>query len=215
MEYNLTFGLSATCTITDLDDNLLQSWSSDGYNHKDFNELSESKPTYPKWHVFFIPTRTDTLKHFCTDLFLPTLINHALEINNFTLKLFVSVIAVANDALFLLPRLAFAIPRYIQKRIVPETPHLILSKLDLTLPRVKAAIQSGYVKIRSVSSVTCRTDEDCASYITWHKNRTVALRSMFYRRDVKPIETHYRENYRRATSGLWGKISNAPIDQPD
>ncbi len=58
---------------------------------------SKSKPGWSVMNGVFYPLRTDKLSDFTKDLFLPTFVNHALEINNIALRIFASLFAIAFD----------------------------------------------------------------------------------------------------------------------
>lgn len=85
----------------------------------------------------FIPTRTDNWRDFAIDLFCPSFVNFALTINRIALRLFVSMIAIAWDAITFLPRLATTLVRCDYNRLVPK-PHPLLTLIPDNLAAKKA-----------------------------------------------------------------------------
>jgi len=72
-----------------------------------------TKPNYSDVGFFAAaakPLRTESIKNFAKDFFFPTLVNHALKINNIVKKIFVSLLAIMFDLVTFPCRLFVGIP---------------------------------------------------------------------------------------------------------
>lgn len=93
--------------------------------------LTKYGNSYPEWSwgsAAIIPVRTDQLNHFFEDLIFPTFINHALNINNFILRFFLSLAALIFDAITLPLRLVTAPVRILYNCCQNDHPLLELIK---------------------------------------------------------------------------------------
>jgi hypothetical protein len=87
-------------------------------------ELCVSKPRIGWFKALLIPVRTDSLKKFCKDFFLPGFFNHALKTHDFALKVFQCLLMPIFDLITLPIRLITVIPRYLYNAKQPKQAHL-------------------------------------------------------------------------------------------
>lgn len=77
-----------------------------------------------------IPLRTESLKHFTKDLFLPTFVNFSLKINNLALRVIASTFAVALDMITLPVRLLTTPYRIHYNCQNPEAEHPLVKLIN-------------------------------------------------------------------------------------
>jgi hypothetical protein len=113
---------------------------------KDFMDTyGISKPGYSILKACFIPTRTDNIRDFLKDLFLPTFVNRALKVQFLTERIFVSIAAIALDSVTFIPRL-FLSPLKAIYDYKNNTEHP-LATLIKNHPAAAQAMRNGILKI--------------------------------------------------------------------
>lgn len=99
---------------------------------KNFNSLEEfqavsnlcdNKRRISWLESLIIPVRTDTLRNFCQDFFLPGLFNEALKTKDVALKIFLCIMMPIYDVITFPIRLITVIPRFIYNAIYPKEAH--------------------------------------------------------------------------------------------
>lgn len=107
--------MSSYLKVTNAENNLV--WKKTINSDEEFRGVhdyfNKGKTTVSWIQATLYPVRTNHLKNFATDLFFPTMINHALKIQNFISKIFVIIAAALLDLITLPIRLITAIPRAI------------------------------------------------------------------------------------------------------
>lgn len=91
------------------------------------------------------PVRTNNFHNFATDLFLPTLINHAIDVQHTVGKIFAILGALILDILTFPIRLLTCIPRVISNAHQEQNPlkkYLVNEKVDPKL------LESDHVRVR-------------------------------------------------------------------
>lgn len=84
-------------------------WKQEIFSSKEAQEFMQKygktfqKPDWLKATI--LPIRTDNLKNFAEDLFLPTFVNQTLKIHNVGLRSFASIFAIVLDVMTFIPRL--------------------------------------------------------------------------------------------------------------
>jgi len=72
-----------------------------------------------------IPTRTNNLRNFAQDLFLPTFVNHALKLQNVVAKIFVILSALILDMLTFPIRLLTCMPKVLSNACQKQKPKVL------------------------------------------------------------------------------------------
>ncbi len=93
----------------------------------------------------FKPVRTNNLKNFSKDFFLPTTVNHAIKVQNMVGKIFAILASLVLDVLTFPIRLLTVIPRVISNAKQEENQlrkYLIIEGVD------KKLLESDHVKVR-------------------------------------------------------------------
>lgn len=105
------------------------------------NNHGVSLPVHRWLRATLIPTRTDTLKNFAKDLFLPTVVNQALRVEGVCTKIFLLLLALPIDVVTLVPRLLLAPIKFFYDRKHPQPAHQINLLLnDSSISKVKIEI---------------------------------------------------------------------------
>lgn len=111
----------------------------------------------PGWNIIsgaFSIIRTDNCKNFSEDLFLPTVFNFALTVNDFAVRIFAIICALAFDVITFPLRLIMMPVRLIKTGCKPENPHPLIELMNKTNDKVKHAIEKGVVRIYLRAEVT-------------------------------------------------------------
>lgn len=110
----------------------------------------------------FIPLRTDSLKNLATDLFLPTLFNHALKINNIALKVIASIAAIILDLITLLPRTIATPFRVVYCRAYAKTMDSPLERQNTPIPQPSQSLDPAnlILKLKQKSNFSPLKPED-------------------------------------------------------
>ncbi len=112
---------------------------------KDFvNANGGSKIGYGLTEMLVMPLRTDNLKDFATDLFLPTFFHFALKVENVVLRALASIVAIVVDVATVLIRLVATPIRFYYNTQYPEPVHPLVSLLGQN-PTSKQALEEGTV----------------------------------------------------------------------
>ncbi len=96
-------------------------------------DYGQSKERWPEYKFTFIPARTDTLRNFAKDLFLPRIFNIALKTNDLAVKILIRFIHLVEDLITFPVRLILSPFRLAYTYEYPEKKHP-LSKLVKNLP---------------------------------------------------------------------------------
>lgn len=107
--------------------------------------LTKGQPTVHFVKAAFYPVRTNTLKNFATDLFLPTTLNVAIRVERAAYRAFAMIGAILFDFLTLSIRLVTAIPRLISNRNPKITP---LHQLLLDQKVNKEVLETDHVHVQ-------------------------------------------------------------------
>lgn len=112
-----------------------------------FTVNGQSKEGYGIFRGLFL-VRTDKLKNLGKDLFLPTVVNIALKIENSVGKIFACLFAVAIDAITLPIRFLASPISFIYNKYEHEEPHTLVNLIGGTSDGQKA-IEEGVVSIHA------------------------------------------------------------------
>lgn len=137
---------SANVTVTNTENNFVwkSSLSEDDY-HRVQCYASDSHRTVCWFEASLIPVRTNNLKNFSKDFFFPTVVNHALKIENAVGKFFAVLGSLVFDGLTLPIRFITFIPRAIANALRGgHLFHRFLIKKDVD----QKLLESGYVQIK-------------------------------------------------------------------
>jgi hypothetical protein len=97
----------------------------------DFTGLyGESVPPHDWIRATLIPTRTDDLKSFAKDLFLPTFVNQAMKVQELSRWIFAAFFSLIIDLLTLLPRLCAAPIKVFYDHYSEQPPHPLNTLLN-------------------------------------------------------------------------------------
>lgn len=99
-----------------------------------------------------MPIRTDSLGNLSKDLFLPTVVNHALKVKNVGLRIFATVPAFILDAVTFIPRLITTPFRMLYNN-AHKPPEHDLIKLIKDNPKAKNALKEGIIEINIITDV--------------------------------------------------------------
>ncbi len=127
MNIDFVSGYQANVQIKDLEDNLL--FEKEISSPEEMGAfLRLNAPSKKGWSIPYgcaFPQRTQNLKDFSKDFFLPTFVNFALKVNNIAIKVIASIFAIALD-IVTFPVRFFATPfRFFYNLKHPEEKHLI------------------------------------------------------------------------------------------
>lgn len=98
-------------------------WRKEHISDEDYarvKDASKSREVIPIFLALIKPVRTDTWENLATDFFLPTLINHALKVEDTFRKYIAIVIAVVVDGATLIIRVFTVLPRIYSNSNEPE-----------------------------------------------------------------------------------------------
>jgi hypothetical protein len=113
------------------------------YNQvKDYVDGKDSISMIP---AMFKPVRTNNLKNFSKDFFLPTTINHAIRVQNTVGKIFAILASLVLDVFTFPLRLLTCLPRVISNANQKEN---LLHKYLITQGVEKKLLESDHVRIR-------------------------------------------------------------------
>jgi hypothetical protein len=99
MSVTLTPGYLANIQLRDARSNILYQCrcTADEQVKEFIGKYAKSRDGYSLLQSAIFPLRTDNLKNYAEDLFLPTFIHYSSKVNNFVLKFLSSIFAVAFD----------------------------------------------------------------------------------------------------------------------
>jgi|GEM_PF-4607488 hypothetical protein len=148
MGVNLVAGFQANIQIKDRESTLLyQKRCSSIEEVKDFiQQHGKSKEGWSLIQGTVIPLRTQNLKDFSKDFFLPTFVNFSLKINNIALKIIASIFAIALDIIMAPIRLFTTPVRIYDNYKHPEVEHSIISLIEKN-PGSQKAIDDNFVNL--------------------------------------------------------------------
>jgi hypothetical protein len=150
----------------------------------------------------FKPIRTNNLKNFSKDFFLPTTINHAIKVQHVALKIFSILASLVLDVLTFPIRFLTCIPRVISN--ARRTENLLLKYLRAEGVD-KKILESGHVRVRLGWEKT-------SQYPTSHWTTKDGVRHSSHSQDK-----HWREKdvnfievpmYEGSDHFAWGKTSS-------
>lgn len=129
MTINLAAGFQSTLEIQDSQGTVLfQKTCSSPREIKDFIQKNgKSKEGWSMIRGVIIPMRTQKLKDFSKDFFLPTFVNFSLKINNIALRVIASIFAIAVDIISFPIRLLTAPVRVYYNCKYPESEHPLIN----------------------------------------------------------------------------------------
>lgn len=112
--------------------------------------------------ALIVPVRTDTLRNFCKDFFIPTVANYApLKCNDIALRIILCIGAAVCDFITFPLRLITVIPRYVYNAAHPKEKHKLYQYL-IGQKVQPADLAKGYVYLEVVrtSVVNSETHEE-------------------------------------------------------
>lgn len=148
MSINLVSGFQANIQIKDKEGTLLYKKScSSSQEIKDFiQQNGKSKDGWSLIRGTVIPQRTQKLKDFSKDFFLPTFVNFSLKINNIALKIIASIFAIALDVITAPIRLLTTPFRVYYNYQHPEAEHPLVNLIKGN-PQSQKAIDDNFVNL--------------------------------------------------------------------
>lgn len=132
MNVQLTPGFQGNIKIVNSENRTLYEENYDS-NQEVTDFINTNGPSKPGWSVLksaVCPCRTDNVKGFMEDVFLPTFVNFALKIDNHALKVIGSITAIVFDLLTLPIRLVVTPFRVIYNRCNPEEKHPLRALIE-------------------------------------------------------------------------------------
>jgi len=108
--------------ISNLDNNTVWEKQLTSEEFQTVKDYVKGKHTVAIIPAIFKPLRTNNLKNFSKDFFLPTLVNHAIKVQCTVVKIFAILTALVLDVLTFPLRLIIVIPRAISNAIQEENP---------------------------------------------------------------------------------------------
>lgn len=163
------------------------------------NEKGQSVPESSLFKATIIPLRTDSWKDFAKDLFLPTVVNHAIKTDGIVLKVFASLFAIALDVVTFIPRLVISPFKAVYDR-KHKTEHP-LATLIKNKPGGAEAIKSGTVQIAIDFNETIVGESEKIDF-SIKGSKTVTIRPL--PRVINDANfTHSRRVFRKTDQGEW------------
>lgn len=188
------------------------------FYHQNINDPSEaeafikangiSTKSHNWLKAIIIPTRTDNLKDFLKDIFLPTFVNQALNINNIALRLFASFFALALDVITLLPRLCVAPFKVKYDRSHPQPIHPLNEELG------KKWLSQLEIEIYQEKNSVIDTNAEGMSQAKAEFQKIHFWVQTKVNPGDKKLHAHYSENYEEIYSKVdkdWALVNQAGV----
>lgn len=216
MDVNLSNGYTANIQIKDKEGCVLyqQPCSSEEELKAFIHSYGKSKNGWSFIQTAMIPLRTQNLKDFSKDFFLPTFVNFALKINNLALKIIASIFTIILDIATAPLRLLTTPFRIYYNRKRPESEHPLINLIKSN-PQSQKALKTNFVDLcyesNNVRIVKDDTDlpenfYERASKITIKGTIKVALKVMTGERKKQFNEEEESAIYiRYDADGEWGR----------
>jgi hypothetical protein len=135
--------MSFSISVTNIENN--SSWSKNltETEYQNLKPLIKGYDTVFAFRATLMPVRTNNLSNFAKDFFLPTVVNHAIEVQGVVGRIFAILGALILDSVTFPVRLLTCIPRVISNARQPENLFKKYLKAQDVEPRV---LESGSVK---------------------------------------------------------------------
>jgi len=148
MSVDLIPGYQINVQVKDINDNVLyqKKCTSPEQVKKFMNKYGKSKEGWSLLRGSVIPLRTDNLKDFSKDFFLPTFVNFSSRINNVALKIFASIFAIAFDIITFPVRVLTTPFRMYYNHRHPEEKHPVMDLIEQD-PQSQKAIENDVVNL--------------------------------------------------------------------
>ena len=131
--------------VSNLDNNYKWEKQLTSDEYQQVKHYNKGKSTVSIIPATFKPVRTNNLKNFSKDFFLPTTVNHAIKVQNTVGKIFAVLAALILDALTFPIRFLTCIPRVILNAIQQDN---LLQKYLMAEGVDKKLLKSGHVRVR-------------------------------------------------------------------
>lgn len=131
--------------VTNLDNNTVWEKQLTSDEYQQVKGYVKGKDTVGIIPATFTPVRTNNLKNFSKDFFLPTTLNHAIKVQHAVGKVFAILAALVLDVLTFPIRLLTVIPRIISNANQKENQ---LHKYLITEGVDKKLLESDHVRVR-------------------------------------------------------------------
>lgn len=132
-------------------------WEKNLQGNAELNEVmkrTKSCNTWPIMTAVLVPVRTKKMSSFAQDLFLPTLVNHAIKVEHVAKRILAAFVAILLDLVTIPIRLITAIPRMIANSANPTHPLV------------------SYLKKEKADKKVWQKAEQIQVYIEWHEEKT-------------------------------------------